>query len=662
VGNTLDAGFARIPHPRLGTVVQGRADGGFGRGSVSTPMANTSASQPFVPRPAEGLAHPNVVAMFAARAERSGNRPALRHKQSGAWRTLSWEQWQNTAREAAAGLVGMGVKQGDRIAILSRSQVHWVLADLACAIVGAVSVPIYPSLTPQDTAYILGDSGATVAFVDTADRLRVELDLPDSAEQRDDAKPVQLRHIVVFDGGAEPELDVPRSAWDALVADGAAALRAGEAAATLEATAHALGLEDPLTIVYTSGTTGEPKGAVLTHGNLVYESWALHNVVPLDRTDEQLMVLPLAHIFARHLVWGAVEQGAITAFAESDDRTMANLQELAPTFIGGVPRMYEDIYAQVRAEAASRGGLSKTMLEYALDTGRRVSVCKQRGQAVPTALAVKMAVADRLVFRRLRGMFGGRIRFLVSGGAALSRDIAEFFHAAGMLVLEGYGLSETSGATNVNRPERFRFGTVGPAMPGCEVRIADDGEVLIRGANVMARYHNRPQDSAAAFDGDGWFRTGDLGEIRDGFLQITGRKKNLFKTTNGKYVAPLLVEKRLRVRPGIAYAVVCGDGRPYPIALVSLDEDHLLDVSEHEGLGCRSYADLAVHPRIRQLVQQGVDAVNDTLARHERVRRFAILRKPMTEATGELTPTRKVKRTVVSGRYEAVVTGLYDEA
>lgn len=609
-----------------------------------------------VSRPRAGLRHDHAVEMFEARVARSTRQPALRHKQRGAWRTLTWADWDERSRGMAAGLVGLGVGRGDRVAILSRTRLEWVLADVAISMAGAVSVPIYPSLTPEHVTHILRDSGAVVAIVEDADTL---LRLPE-------LQALPLRHVVAIEPTAGPP-DVSGEHRVTELSDleqrGQAALASDPArGAELRARIDALGPSDEHTYVYTSGTTGEPKGAVLTHGNLVYESWAMGTAVVVDHTDEQLLVLPLAHIFARHLVWGAIEAGAVSAFAESEDRVSANLQEIAPTFVGAVPRMYERAYARVRAEGSRHGAVGQMAFEAAMQIGRKVSMLRQRGQPIPTSLGMRHAVADRVALRRVRSFFGGRLRFLICGGAALSRDIAEFFHAAGVLILEGYGLSETCGATHVNRPERFRFGTVGPALPGCDVKIAPDGEVLVRGPNVMLRYHQLPEDTAAAFDAEGYFHTGDLGELDDGFLRITGRKKHLFKTSVGKYVAPLRVERRLDHGAPIAQSVVVGDGRPFVAALIVLDEEQLLPLSDREGFGCRSYADLSVHPRVRQIVQQHVDATNEDLSRHERVLRFAILPRPLTQAAGELTPTRKVRRAIVEERYAALVERMYADS
>jgi long-chain acyl-CoA synthetase len=501
-------------------------------------------------------------------------------------------------------------------------------------------------------SYILRDAGCRMALVDEVAALQgVEL-----------VDPAKLQ-IIAMEGELGPvdEALPARHRFSALREAGKAALAEDPALGhVLERIAAELRLWDPMTFVYTSGTTGLPKGVVLSHKNIVYEAWAIKNVVPVDDTDEQLLVLPLAHIFARHLVWGAVEQGAVTAVGEGEAQLGANLVEVAPTFMGGVPRMYEKTYARIVRKISGSGRVTRRAFRLALDTGRKISALQQRGQIPPASLALRYAVAERAFFRQVQGLFGGRLRFFVCGGASLSQDIAEFFHACGVLILEGYGLTETTGATTVNRPDRFRFGTVGPAMPGCEIRIAPDGEILVRGNNVMMRYHELPADTQAAFDEQGWLRTGDIGELRDGFLRITDRKKDLFKTTAGKYVAPRMIEGRLRLRDGIAHVLVYGEGRPYAVALVALDAEAMMQRSDAEGLGCRTHDDLVVHPRVRQIVASHVDAVNATLARYEAIRRFAIVPRPFTVAGGELTPTRKVRRKVVLDRYPELVEGLYE--
>ncbi len=605
----------------------------------------------FVPRPAEGLHHRNLMALFAARVRRSAHQPALRHKQGGVWRTTSWAQWEDASRSLAAALGRLGVERGERVALVSRTRREWVFADLAIAMAGAVSVPVYPSLAADQCCAILEDSGAVAAILEDAPALE------NVTQAKARGELAALRVVVLIEGPPAPDRSDTGLAvheWAELLATPPS----DEEVARLDALAASVGPEDELTYVYTSGTTGEPKGAVLCHRNLVYEVWALKNVVPLTHTDEQLLVLPLAHIFARHLLWATVEQGAVSAFAESEARIYANFIEIAPTFVAAVPRMYERAYAALVHDKSARGGMAKAVLERALAVGRRASQFRQRGEALPTGLSLQLALADR-VLKGIRERFGGRLRLFISGGAPLSREVAELFHAAGMLILEGYGLSETTGATHVNRPERFRFGTVGPALPGCQVRLAEDGEVLVHGPNVMLRYHGRPEDTAAAFDADGWLRTGDIGEIHDGFLRITDRKKDLLKTSTGKYVAPVMIEKRLRLGEGIAYATVCGDARPFVVALLSLEEEAMLARSDREGLGCHGYADLAAHPRIRQICQGQIDEVNAGLSRHERVRAFYIVPRPFAEATGELTPTRKVRRPVVLERYASIIEGLY---
>ncbi len=462
------------------------------------------ASVAFVPAPAEGLNHPNVLGMFAARAKRTPDLPALRFKRHGIWRALTWRDWQRAGEALAAGFIArLGVQRGTRIALMAPTRVEWALCDLGIAMAGAVSVPIYPSATPEQAAHIVRDSGAEIAIV---------ADAPQARRLR--AAATGLQHVLVLDDPGPTDIGL-----DLLQAEGEGQL--ARLRPVLTAIAAELGHADPFTFVYTSGTTGVPKGVVLSHKNFVYEAWAIKNVVAADRSDEQLMVLPLAHVFARHLLWGAVEQGAVTAFAPAASTAALTtaFQEVAPTYMCAVPRVYDRFYNQILAEVQAGGVVVRAAFERCMEVGRKVSMCRQRGQSLPGALALKMNLADRLFFNKIKQQFGGRLRFFVSGGAPLRREVAEFFHAIGVLILEGYGLTETTGATHVNRPDRFRFGTVGPAMPGCELRIAEDGEILIRGPGVMQGYHGLPEDTAAALDEAGWLHTGDIGELRDGFLR-----------------------------------------------------------------------------------------------------------------------------------------------
>ncbi|HEY0134354.1 MAG TPA: long-chain fatty acid--CoA ligase, partial [Nannocystis sp.] len=520
------------------------------------------------------------------------------------------------------------------------------VCDLAITLAGAVSVPIYPSITAEQAAYILRDSGAVVAIVGDAGE----------AERLRWVGPA-LQYVVIEGAGGEGSLDALQAAGEAVVA--------GQRE-TLDAVAADTTLSEPFTFVYTSGTTGVPKGVVLTHKNLVYEAWAIKNVVAADRSDEQLMVLPLAHVFARHLLWGAVEQGAVTAFAPPVERGASQtaalataFQEVGPTYMCAVPRVYEKFYNQILREIQAQGAVVGLGFEQAMEVGRKVSMCRQRGQALPGTLALKANLADRLFFTKIKQKFGGRLRFFVSGGAPLRREVSEFFHAVGVLILEGYGLTETTGATNVNRPDRFRFGTVGPAMPGCELRIADDGEVLVRGAGVMQGYHGMPEETAAVLDEQGWLHTGDIGELRDGFLAITDRKKDLLVTSNGKNIAPLPLEGRLELCEGIAHALVVGDARPYLAVLIALDVPAMLALARREGLNCRSTPEMARHPRIRQVIQGHIDAMNADLANFETIRRYAIADHEFSEATGELTPTQKLRRREVLAKYAGVIEALY---
>ncbi len=642
-------------------------------------MSDPSPS--FTPRPAEGLNYPNVTQMFLGRVRKTAELTALRFKRDGIWRPMTWRGWEQAAREIAAGLIAeLGVSPGDRVALMAQTRVEWALCDLAVALCGAVSVPIYATSTGAEAAFVLADSGATVLIAEHPEQLRRlhrhEQALASGARDGESWRetcPSCLRHEICIDRRSSERrgrvaLDDlgpvreagSRSTLEQLRNAGRAALSGvNDVHTQIESAIAEVGLEDPFTIVYTSGTTGRPKGAVLSHKNLVYEAWAIKNSIAVDRTDQHLLMLPMAHIFARHLLWAAVESGAVTAFAERLATATADMLEVAPTYVGAVPRFYEKVKTTVEDELGRRTRIERGLIERAFEVGRRVSVCRQRGQAIPPVLAAKHRVANKAVFEPLRARFGGKLRFFVSGAAPLGRDTAEFFHALGILILEGYGLTETTGATNVNRPDRYRFGTVGPALPGCEVLIGAEREILLRGHNVMVGYHNRPEETAAAIDADGWLHTGDVGEISEGFLRITDRLKDLIITAGGKNIAPQKIEGRLRAREGIAHVLVTGDRRPYLVALVGLDEAEMLEIAEREGLGCRDYKDLARHPRIRELVGRYVAELNRTLPSYETVKAFAMPPEPF--APELVTPTLKLKRKAVEARYAELIASLYEQ-
>jgi long-chain acyl-CoA synthetase len=542
-----------------------------------------------------------AVELFAERVARSGPSPALRVKEGGAWRTRSWADWDTAAREIAAGLRGLGVANGDRVSILSSTRAEWVESDVAILLAGAVTVPIYQSNTPKECEYILRDSQARVIFVE-------------DAAQR--AKVADLGVTIVELGAG----------LDTLRADG----RAWLAGNRLDA-ANAVKPEDIFTIVYTSGTTGPPKGVVLTHGNICFEVEALEGALPIGPDDEQLLFLPLAHIFAKLLEWTAIAQGAVTAFAEGLPKLVDNLKEIRPTYMGAVPRVYEKVFAKVQAGFAEkrRKPVTRLILDWALAAGRRRPSFGSR-------------LADRLVFAKVQATFGGRLRFLVSGGAPLAREIAEFFHTCGILILEGYGLTETTAATHVNRPDRFRFGTVGPALPGVEIRIAADGEILARGPNILPEYFGKPDATREALEPDGWFHTGDIGVIEDGFLRITDRKKDIIVTAGGKNVAPQNLEGALKAQcPYVSQVMVHGDKRPYLVALITVNPD------------------LAGRPEAAAEIGTAVEKLNGALASYETIKKFKILPTDLSQEAGELTPTLKVKRKQVSEKYREVLDSLY---
>ncbi len=605
-------------------------------------------------RAASDLPYQNAVQMFVDRIKQSGPRQVFRFKADGAWRTASWADWDAASREIAGGLIALGVGLGERACILANTRAEWMYCDVGILMAGAVTVPIYQSNVPHECEYIINDCGAQVVFAEDPHQLeklmkerdklsgvkRVVYFQPNAKLEKPDA---QGRLEIKLDEVVPPDRKDWVMSLEALRAEGRKWL--GANGGELERRWEKVTPADTFTIVYTSGTTGPPKGVVLTHENIVYTCHATRPVLIFSEDDEQLLFLPLAHIFAKILEWTTIYKGARIAFAESVAQLVANLGDVKPTFMGAVPRVYEKVYAKIQSNRAASPPTKQKIFDWAFSVGREVSKLQQAGRPIPLGLSIKHRLADRLVFSKIKAVLGGRIKFLVSGGAPLAREIAEFFHAAGLLILEGYGLTETTAASFVNRPDKYRFGTVGPAIPGLEVKIAEDGEVLLRGRSILKEYFNKPEATREVLEADGWFHTGDIGVLEDGMLRITDRKKDLIVTAGGKNVAPQNLENALKAAtPLISQVMVHGDKRAYLTALITVNDE-----------AAKGMAPDAV----RAEVQKAVDAVNAREPSYSTIKKFALLEKDFSQETGELTPTLKVKRKACTEKYKAILDGFY---
>jgi long-chain acyl-CoA synthetase len=572
--------------------------------------------------------------MWNRRVAKTPTRAAFRFHDGGSWKPMSYTEADLFAREVAAGLVAAGLLPGDRVCLLSQTRVEWALCDVAILLAGGVTVPIYASNTPEQCEFIVRDAGAKLLIVE-------------DESQREKVAGIRDR-LVTVTGLVQLAGEPPRPGAQSLAELRAAGRKALEGDPQLLSKRGEPTPESLFTIVYTSGTTGTPKGVVLTHDNLVASMCAGGRAVKVGDGDEQYLFLPLAHILGREMVWAGFELGYTTAFSRGTLQIREDLQEVRPTFMAGVPRIYEKFYAAVSAAMKQGSGVKRAMAAWGLRTGMAHAAALRAGKA---GGGLGHWLADKLVLSKLRARLGlDRCRFLISGGAPLAPEIAEFFHAAGLLILEGYGLTETTSAVFLNTPERYRFGTVGPAMDVVESQIAEDGEILLRGPPVFRQYYNNPAATAESVEPDGWFHTGDIGVIEDGFLRITDRKKDLIVTAGGKKVAPQPLEGALKAAtPLVAQVVVYGDKRPYCIALVTPSEA----ATKQFGANAASSAEL------KAAVQKALDGVNANLASFETMKRFAILPQEFTEASGELTPKMSVKRKVVVEKYREVIEALY---
>jgi len=558
---------------------------------------------------------------------------------------LSYKDIEERARSVAAALAAQGGEPGDRAGIMSHNRLEWALADYGCLCGRVVDVPIYPTLTAAQVAYILKDSGAKLVFVPDADHMERVLDARAQAGSR--------ATVVVFDPPASvPEGVLSWADFLASGAEGAAALSAEDfRAGALEARP-----DDVATILYTSGTTGEPKGVMLTHGNVGSNVVASGMVLHIDHNDTTLSFLPLSHIFQRMVDYLFFHRGCTITHARTMLTAVEDMRIVRPTVAVAVPRVYEKVHAAVMQAS----GLKKKIVDWAVGVADRVAGLRLAGHEPSGLLALKFGLADRLVFAKVRAAVGGRLRFFVSGSAPLSPDLNRFFYSIGLTILEGYGLTETSPVTNVNTVEDFRIGTVGKAVPGTEIRIAEDGEILVRGPQVMKGYYNRPEDTAKAIDAEGWFRTGDIGELdEDGFLRITDRKKDLIVTAGGKNVAPQPIENRLKGNRFVEQAVLIGDGRRFVSVLVVPAFEPLEAWARQKGVAWSDRADLLRDEAVKAHMEAEVMRELKGLASFEAPKKVALLSDEFTIADGTLTPTLKVKRRVIQDRFKDVIDGLY---
>jgi long-chain acyl-CoA synthetase len=586
--------------------------------------------------------------LFFRAAEQYDKPDALQYKADGAYRPISHHTLVERVRRVGLGLCALGIRRGDRVAILSENRPEWAIADYACLTAGLIDVPLYATLPAEHLIPMLVDSEAVAVFVSTPEQAAKIALIRDRVPT--------VRHVI---GLAAERLDGASLTFAELEASGAGA-DSVDRAAQYRSAALSTRPDDLATIIYTSGTSGEPKGVMLSHDNIHSNVAAAATVLPFEGRDVCLSFLPLSHIFERmagHYLMYSV--GASIAYAESLDALLANFAEVRPTFVMSVPRVYEKVYGAALHRALTGGTLTKSIFLWARRAGRDWAEAKLAGREPSRLLALRHAVADRLVFSKLRARMGGRLRYFVSGGAPLATEINKFFFAAGLVILEGYGLTETSPVIAVNVPEHFRIGTVGWPLTGVEIGIADDGEILCRGPNVMLGYYKDPEATRAAVDAEGWFHTGDIGELRDGFLTITDRKKDIIVTAGGKNIAPQPIENRVRTSRFVSQAVMIGDGRKFPALLVVPNFDALEHWAAARGLAWRDRNELVANSAVRAHVEYEVFAQLKGLAGYETPKKIAILAEDFSLALGEITPKLNVKRRVIARVHTDVIDNLY---
>lgn len=585
-------------------------------------------------------------------ASRSGKADLLLHKAEGTWRPVAAAEFANTTKGLALGLALLGVDRYDRVAILSENRPEWAAADFATLALGGLTVPIYTTYLAPQVEFILRDSMAKVVVVSNGVELQKVLDVRQRCRE--------LEHILVME--APPWSAGKATSFAGVVKKGLGVLALDPQA--FDQRADALEGSDWATMIYTSGTTGEPKGAVLTHGNIVSNVATCSTLFDVGADDVALSFLPLAHVFERMVDYLFFSRAATIAYAESIDRLSENFQEVRPHCFAAVPRVYEKMLARVQGAVEQAPPLRRKIFAWGVRTGRARLACEENGETPGAFLRFRARLADRLVFSKIRARLGGRFRFAISGGAPLSREVAEFFWSAGIRVYEGYGLTETSPVLTCNRPGEWRLGTVGRAIPGVTLRVAPDGEVLAKGPCVMAGgYWRKREETESVFDVEGWFRTGDVGSFdAEGYLTLTDRKKEILVNAWGKNVAPAPIEAALKTVRYVSSAVLVGNRRKFLSVLLVPNFDRLEAWAHETGLDWESRRDLLEHPKVRALFKQAIDIVNGDEPHERQIRAFSLLPDDLTVDGGELTPTLKVKRRVVDEKHKDVIDRMYAEA
>ena len=578
-----------------------------------------------------------------------GSKTALSHKVDKVYQDISYATLAERIKHFCLGLTELGMQKGDRVALLSENRPEWAITDLATLAGGGVTVPMFSTLTSAQVEYIVRDSGAKILCVSSERQLQ-------KIKDWDTNVPTGLQHIVIFD---ELQDDSVRT-FDQVCELGQQVENGDQA---YQQASDAVEPDDLASIIYTSGTTGDPKGAMLTHSNFMSNVQAATGVVTITPDDIFLSFLPLSHVFERmggHYL--PLSSGATIAYAESLFTIRQDMQDVRPTIMMSVPRLYEGMHERILRSVKEGSPTKQKIFHWSVGVGSKVSQAIQQKKKPSPILSLKASVANKLVFEKLKAVTGGRLRFFVSGGAPLSKAIAEFFHAAGILILEGYGLTETSPVICVNRPDQWKFGTVGPMIPGIEMKIAEDGEILSRGPHIMQGYFNKPSDTAEAIDPDGWFHTGDIGEVdEEGFLTITDRKKNILVLSNGKNVAPQPIENQLKQSPYISEIMLLGDQRSTVSALIVPSFDELKEFAAEQQLEAEDIPALLQTQEVQRLIRSEINQYSADFADFERVRRFTLVAEEFSEKSGEMTPTLKLKRSVVMENHKAAIDQMYGD-